>query len=125
MAGNVLASSDSPEAASLAAWKGKVDILFASSFLHVFDWDQMMLAVKTLVSLSRPQAGSMITGKQMGSLLAGQYKMPTAHGFNYRHNEEIMKRFWEQVGTETNTAWQVDTELYEGLFELAENKGHA
>ena len=102
-----------------------MDVVFASSFLHVFDWDQMLLAVIRLVSLARPQAGSMTAGKQMGSVVAGQCKMPTASGFNYRHNVESMQRFWQQVGKETDSTWKVEAELYEGLFELAENKHHA
>ena len=122
---NVLASPTSPEGVRLTELEGKMDLVFASSFLHVFDWDQMITAAKRLVSLTRPQAGSMVLGKQMGSVIAGQYRMPTAFGFNYRHNAESMRRFWQQVGKETGSTWKVEAELYEGLFELAENKHHS
>ena len=124
VAGNVLASSASPEGAELSKLEGKMDIVFASSFMHVFDWDQMILAARRLVSLTRPQAGSMIVGKQMGNVVAGRYPLPTASGFNYRHNAESMKQFWAQVGEETASQWEVEAELYEG-FELSENKQHA
>ena len=70
-----------------------MDVVSAFSFLHVFDWDQMVAAMKRLVSLTKPQAWSIVIGKQMGSSLAGRYKMHSAHGFNYRHNEQSMQRF--------------------------------
>ena len=58
----------------------------------------MLIAAKRLVSLTRSLPGSMIIGNQMGSLDAGQYEMPTGKGFNYRHNQASMERFWRQVG---------------------------
>ena len=124
VSGNVLAARGSTEGAPLTALEGKNDVVFCSSFLHVWDWDQMIIAAKRLVSLTRPRTGSMIVGKQLGSRTARSYEMPTANGSNYRHNPESMERFWKQVGTEMGQTWVAEAELYEG-FELVENKNHA
>ena len=74
--------------------------------------------------MTRPCQGPMIVGRQLGSLNAGQYKMPTSSGFDCRHNKESLRRFWQQVGDETSTIWRVEAELYQGL-ELTENRSHA
>ena len=84
----------------------------------------MVKAAKSLVSMTRQRRGSMIVGKQHGSLKAGQYKMPTSSGFNFRHNEESMTHFWQQVGDETGTSWKVEADMYQG-HELTENRSHA
>ena len=125
MAGNVLAGLDLSDGMQLKSFDEKMDIVFCSSFLHVFDWDWMIVAVKCLIALTKLRAGSLITGKQLGSVHAGRYPMPTSSGFNYRHNAESMKRFWAQVGEETGTGWIVDVDIYEGLWELGDNQKHA
>lgn len=101
-----------------------MDIIFASSFLHVWDWDDTIKATKCLVSMTRPRPGSMVVGKQLGSLNACQHKMPTSSGFNLRHNAESMRRFWQQDGDEAGTSWKVEADVYQG-HQLADNRDHA
>ena len=124
VSGDVLASPGSTEYGDLVKLQGVADIVFASSFLHVWDWNEMVTAAKSLVSMTRSQPGSIIVGKQLGSTEAGRYKMPTASGFNFRHNVESMKRFWDQVGKETDSKWSVEADTYQG-HELTENREHA
>lgn len=124
VSGDVLAGPNAPEGQELSKLQGQIDVVFASSFLHVWDWDDMIKAAKCLISMTRPQPGSMVVGKQLGSFQAGQYKMPTSSGSNYRHNVESMKRFWQQIGVETGTSWKVEAGVYQG-HELTENRNHA
>ena len=97
---------------SLIPSGGKMDVVHAASVLHCWDWDDMIRATKRLVSLTRPEPGSLIVGNQMGSLNAGRYDMPTVKGYNYRHNVESMERFWKQVEEESRTRWKVESGLY-------------
>lgn len=108
LSGDVLAPDDK----GLEPIEGKMDVVHAASLLHSWGWDEMATATKRLVSLTRKHPGSMIIGNQMGSLDAGQYPMPTGKGFNYRHNVESMKRFWAQVGEETGSSWNVESEMF-------------
>ncbi|KAL6713339.1 hypothetical protein ACLMJK_008804 [Lecanora helva] len=113
--GNLLADGDdsaAPEAQQLHAHEGKMDIVHVASVLHSWRWDNQVRAAKRLVKLSKPQAGSMIIGNQMGSVNAGHYPMPTGIGYNYRHHEASMMRFWEQVGEETASKWKVESGLF-------------
>jgi len=80
--------------------------------LHCWGWDDMLRATKRLVSFTRVGRGALVVGNQMGSLNAGQYPMPTAQGFNYRHNEESMGRFWAQIGQETDSEWELECGMY-------------
>lgn len=108
------AAPESPEAGALDSLVGKMDVVFASSFLHVWDWDEMLHAAKRLASFLVPRKGSLFVGRQLGSLHAKSYPMPTKGGSNFRHNVESMRVFWEQVGRETESKWKVEGGLYEG-----------
>lgn len=101
------------EQGGLIALEGAMDVVHVASVLHSWDWDEMVQAAKRLVQLTRPQAGSLIIGNQMGSLNAGQYPMPTGKGVNFRHNIESFDRFWAQVGKETGTKWKVQSGMVE------------
>ena len=84
----------------------------------------MTKAAKSLASMTRPCQGSMIVGKQLGSINVGQYKMPTFSEFKFRHDKESMKGFWQQVWNETATSWKVEANMYQGAG-LTENNSHA
>ena len=102
-----------------------MDVVFANSFLHVWDWDEMIVAAKRLVSLTKAKKGSMIVGRQLGGVNASSHQMPTKGGSNWRHNVESMGEFWTQVGKETGSEWEVEAALDEGLKELKGNKEHS
>ena len=110
--GDIMSDSSAPEAKELTALEGTMDIVHAASLLHCWGWDDMITATKRLVSLSRPQPGSLIIGNQMGSLDPGQYPMPTGKGFNYRHDVQSMERFWQQIEEETGSTWKVQADLF-------------
>ena len=84
----------------------------------------MIQATKRLVSLTRPESGSLIVGSQMGSINAGQYDMPTGKGYIYRHNVEGMARFWKQAEEESDTHWKVESGLYLSAV-VKENQEHS
>ena len=122
--GDILAPAGTSQRGTLDKLNAVGDIVFASSFLHVWDWDEMILAAKGLVAMTQPRPGSTVVGKQLGSYKAGRYKMPTSSGYNYRHNADSIKRFWDQVGRETDSSWTVEADTYQGA-ELAQNRDHA
>lgn len=123
MPGDVLAPAGSNASGALDGLIGKMDVVFAISFLHVGDWEEMVVAAKRLVSFTKAEKGVMVVGRQLGSVNAGSHEMPTKGGSNWRHNVESMQRFWKQVGSETETEWEVEAGLYEGE-ELKGNQGH-
>jgi len=124
LAGDVLAEPGSLESGGLDGLVGKMDVVFASSFLHLWDWTDMKAVAKRLVAFTRKEPGAVVLGRQLGSLTPGSYSMPTRGGSNYRHNVESMQKFWVEVGKETESRWEVEGGLQEGE-EVTENRGHA
>ena len=113
VSGDLLAEPGTAGSGELDTLSKKVDIVFASSLLHLWDWDEMLLAAIRLVSFAKTKTGSMIVGRQMGSLKAGSYSMPGVERSVYRHDLESMKDFWDQVGIRTDSRWHVDAGLHE------------
>jgi hypothetical protein len=122
--GNVLEPVGAASAQStLAQLDGKIDIVFCSSLLHVFSWDQMIAAVKRMVALTTEGPGAIICGRQLGSTEPGDLPLPS--GSSYRHSPESFKKFFAQVGEETGTRWKVESELYAGVPEVTQNQNAA
>ncbi|RHZ57482.1 uncharacterized protein CDV56_106069 [Aspergillus thermomutatus] len=93
---------------------GKIDIIFASSLFHLWDYDTQVRAAIRLVRLCRDKPGVMITGRQLGSRLGGHYPM---HGVNeealhYRHNVETLKGFWRDIEAATQTRWTLEASFF-------------
>ncbi|KAJ9604881.1 hypothetical protein H2200_010996 [Cladophialophora chaetospira] len=109
--GDLATPLETSENAHLAGVKGNIDVVYASSVLHLWGWDGMLAAAKRLVELTSDTPGTMIVGKQLGSLDAKECPMP--YGVAYRHNVGSMKSFWEQISRETGTRWLVEAETSE------------
>ncbi|BDD63640.1 hypothetical protein MPDQ_005757 [Monascus purpureus] len=95
---------------------GKLDVVFASSLFHMWDYDTQFRAALRLAKLCRGKPGVMITGRQMGSLVPGHYEMKGMKdgAFQYRHDAKTMEKFWREVGEATKTTWKVEAGLYHG-----------
>ncbi|CAG8154189.1 unnamed protein product [Penicillium olsonii] len=94
---------------------GKIDIAFASSLFHLWDYEQQLRVATHLVRLCRLRPNAMIVARQLGNVLGGSYQMAdVAAGTNYRHNVQTIKGFWYDVGQATGTRWIVEADLYMG-----------
>ena len=94
----------------LLTLSGKIDVIFASSLFHVWDYDNQLRAAIRLVRFCRDKPGVMITGRQLGSRLGGHYSMRGVDdgAFHYRHNIETLKGFWRDVENATQTRWTLE-----------------
>lgn len=102
----------------LSELDGKMDIIYAGSLLHLFNYQEQVKICKRLVKLSRGKKGSLILGRQVGSMDAGEYEQASnVTGKMYRHNEDSFRKMWEEVGRETGTKWRVehDSETFESF----------
>ena len=97
---------------ALKQLEGRMDIIYAGSFLHLFDWDHQVLIAKRLVALSTPKDGSVVVGQGFGHLYADVYPvgLDTSRTM-FKHNPESFERMWKQVGEETGTTWRVEANL--------------
>lgn len=100
------------EGNALDKLKGEIDVIYAGSFLHLFDWDGQVRAVKRMVQLLKPEKDSLVVGRQVGALVAGPHFKDKVAGANmYCHNVKSFQKMWDVVGGETGTKWKVEGEL--------------
>ncbi|TVY67440.1 Methyltransferase trt5 [Lachnellula suecica] len=99
-------------ASAVSELDGKIDIIYAGSFLHLFGWQQQVAICKRIVKLLKPKKGSLLLGRQVGNLVAGEKVHRTNESEKmFRHNAESFKKMWDEVGEATGTKWTVQAEL--------------
>lgn len=104
--------------ARLTKLEGQIDVVFAGSFFHLFDWDEQILVAKRIVELLRARPGSMVFGHQLGHLRAGTYPYGLTSERNiFKHDVPSFVQMWTQLGRETGVDWHVEATL--GLIESA------
>ena len=87
--------------------KGKIDIVIACLFLHLFSWDQQFDVLLKIVEMSRP--GTCLVGYHVGRDHAMELQRPW--GLMYFHDVDSFNELWRQVARETGTRWVVDAML--------------
>lgn len=102
----------------LSSLYGRMDIIYAGSFLHLFGYAKQVEICKQIVKLLRDKKGSMLLGRQVGNLDAGVRVHDTnGEGIMFRHNSESFKKMWDEVGELTGTKWRVESEMIHlGMF---------
>ncbi|KAI1268094.1 hypothetical protein F5Y18DRAFT_377385 [Xylariaceae sp. FL1019] len=78
--------------------KGKVDIIYASAFFHLFERDDQLKAAKRMVEfLNLENPNVLIFGQNGGPKIAGWER--------YVLDEDSWKQLWDEVGQMTGTSW--------------------
>jgi len=103
---------------------GKIDIIYIGAFLHLFDYKGQVEVCKRIVKLSRNKKGSVVLGRQVGNLVAGQQSHRTnPDNKMYRHTAESFQKMWDEVGEFTGTKWRTEAELLQDEEDDKEAKG--
>lgn len=115
--GDVLNSSP-----SLEPLDGQFDIIHASSFLHLFGWDDQVRLGMRLVRFLNPEAkAAMVVGRQVAvyeapSLEAWRKQQASEHAdgkrHNYHHDLNSWQLLWDEIGDKTGTRWETSGELF-------------
>ncbi|KAH7068255.1 hypothetical protein BKA63DRAFT_423186 [Paraphoma chrysanthemicola] len=92
---------------------GKLNLVLAHSFFHLFSWDDQIKAAKRVVQLLKPEPGVMVFGRQGAKPDAGSFAKINKVHTAYWHNVESWEKLWKQVGEETGTQWDVKSSLGE------------
>jgi hypothetical protein len=88
---------------------GKMDIVNAGSFFHLWEYKDQVKAAKRVVALLKPKPRSLIMGRQVGNLNAGA--SAESNNSSFRHNPETWATLWKEVGAETGSQWDVKAHL--------------
>ena len=91
----------------LNALHGKITIIHASSFFHLFNRLQQLGIGKRLVSFIKPgTTNALIFGRHMGVMKPGSargHQRSTA----FLHNQTSFQELWDEIGELTGTKWSV------------------
>jgi SAM-dependent methyltransferase len=94
---------------------GKIDVVWAGSLLHFWNYEGQLQGLLRLINLCSKDEGVMVCGRQMGSVLAGEYEMTgLLDKKTYRHNVDSLKGLWLDVQQRTQSCWQVEAALEVG-----------
>lgn len=94
--------------------EGKVGVVFAGAFLHLFTLTRMREALCRFVRLLKQEAGVLVLGSLVGRdrpveiMFEGNERTRA-----YRHNSASFRKMWEDVGSMTGTKWEVWVEEIE------------
>jgi SAM-dependent methyltransferase len=104
---------------------GKIDILYAGSFLHLFGYEKQVEVCVRIVRLLKEKKGGLIVGRQVGHVEAGERSHRTNNEETmFRHNEESFKNMWELVGEKTGSSWRVEVKAGDIDDEDRRARGH-
>ena len=92
---------------------GKLSIVLAHSFFHLWDWDEQVKAAKRVIQLLKSEPGVMIFGRQGAMVAAGSFAFAEKEQRVYWHNVESWKKLWKHVSDETDTELEVEASLGE------------
>jgi hypothetical protein len=87
-----------------------LDIINSCSFFHLFSYEQNIEVGKKVVQLLKPQAGSLLIGRQVGNINAGERSREGGKKV-FRHDAETWKKMWDEIGDLTGTKWNTHAEL--------------
>jgi hypothetical protein len=93
-----------------------VDVLYAGSLLHLFDYQGQLKVSEIIIELLKPVKDSAVLGRQVGNVVAGETSRKTADPAKkmYRHNDESFKKMWRDLGEKTGTKWKVEVVMGDG-----------
>ena len=95
----------------LTSIQGKIDIVQVSAFFHLFTRSRQLLAVQTMISLLRPEPGSVVIGASLGSLIPAEYELAAGGPMSFRHNPESFAELWKEAAFSSGSQWKVDGSL--------------
>ena len=91
--------------------EGSMDIINASAFFHLYPLSKQLEASCLLVQFGRSKPGTLIIGRQMGSLTPGEFPSLNEGTTGYRHDLHTLQKLWDEVGEITGTQWKVNGTL--------------
>ncbi len=98
---------------------GSVDILTATMFLHVFNYENQLKTATRMLRLLSHKPGSIILGSQAGSIDFGEQTLkPPFHRSEtgtkrtvFRHNPESFEKMWQEAGKATGVPLKISAVL--------------
>jgi SAM-dependent methyltransferase len=101
----------------LAELDGKIDIINASSFFHLFPIEEQQQAARHCLKLLKARPGSLIIGRQKASRNPGKDSGRSGGAPKFWHSAESWQKFWQEIGEETGVTFDVVVAMKGTKFE--------
>jgi 2-polyprenyl-3-methyl-5-hydroxy-6-metoxy-1,4-benzoquinol methylase len=109
---NFLTANILDATSALTELRGQFDMIWTGSFFHLWGYEDQIKVSKIVASLLRPQAGSMILGRQMGAVKVAELgTAKNTTGKMFQHNDESFKNMWKDIGDDLGVSFTVDVKL--------------
>jgi SAM-dependent methyltransferase len=109
VAGDMLDADDEP----LKALDGKVTMVQAANFFHLFTWDDQVKIGSRIIRFLKPgTTDAVIFGRQIGTIKPRAIEVLQGR---YLHDQSSFQRLWDEIGEKTGTKWRVEAEVIEGV----------
>jgi SAM-dependent methyltransferase len=95
------------ESSPLSGLNGKIDVVGASAFFHLFSWEEQKIVARRVAKLLKPQKGSLVVGVQVGHNEPSEHPK-TDGGSRFRHNLESWRKMWNEVGEDIGVRFEID-----------------
>jgi len=87
---------------------GRLDIIHASKFFHLWEWEKQIDAAKRVVKLLAGRPGSMIFGTQTGSRPARNLIWSQVNKLIFMQSAATWKQLWSKVSQDTGIQFEVE-----------------
>ncbi|XXG96252.1 hypothetical protein Hte_002533 [Hypoxylon texense] len=106
VAGDMLKGGEGDE--GLKVLDGKMGVIHATSFFHLFTWeDQIRAAIRMVRFLVPHDTEAMMFGRHVGTTTPGD-REGAGGSKRYLHNAESWQKLWDEVGRLTGTSWRTE-----------------
>ncbi|MCJ1384810.1 hypothetical protein MMC17_007928 [Xylographa soralifera] len=92
---------------SLERLQGSFNIISAQNLIHLFNLEDQKTVARNLVSMTKPIAGSLIFGLQVGSTEGKEVGGLAKGTAAFAHSVETWANFWQDIGEATDSKWYV------------------
>jgi hypothetical protein len=98
-----------PADQGLAKLDGKITMIHAQSFFHLFSREEQLRVAERMVRLFRADTkDAMVYGRHIGTIRPGETK--TARRTWFLHDQDSFQTLWDEVGKATGTKWRAEVQ---------------
>ncbi|KAL9591365.1 MAG: hypothetical protein Q9179_007798 [Wetmoreana sp. 5 TL-2023] len=116
------AATPSPACIPLSTLKHQISIIAANSFFHIHNLASQFTLATQAAHLLVPRPGSLILGRQVGSLKPGEYTSVDSTKTRFAHDVTSFQQFWDRVADNVGGGCRFHVEATLDENELGENK---
>ena len=100
--------------------KEKIDVVYASGLLHLWDWPSQLSAIRNMMCVTR--VGSEIFGRNMGCKEASPVsEWREGAGSSFLHDATSFRALWQEAAKASTTKWEMEVETLQLSYILSGN----